>query len=982
MERFVRKGSEAPMARFWNRVVVVFAVCLSLGLVACGGKNKKDNNKNKNKGDAMTSPDTDAGMEDDTAESDTEEDGTSSPDCVNDMDCDSGEECKMGQCVAKSCTKDDDCGTDKYCGSNGSCVDCLENSHCSDGEVCNTESNTCEASQCQRAGDSCDKSKDAGNGYECVDAGNGAKCMEACDANAENPCSTGQVCLPTDTSMDPATACFLSQCNGPADTMGCKDIENHDLFPMTSDFKCVSLVNDATMCMPAGSKKTGESCTATSPVRGLFCGENEPCEACQSGNVCIRNTCKSVCQADGDCSASNDTCVGKNAADIVDGTAGFCGEKCDAYSRGQCSDSGEGCTALNNDIGYCTGIGSKGFMEDCQPPDAMNPQRNECAEGMQCIAFQQEDQQAGRKGIYKCLPICNPPSAMDNNTDDNDATCGGTMYGRFVYLGQNPGNIDVYIDGNKKVEDLATGGVSDADGNTMGTQFYSFRPAELNIEVTDGSASNAMNPIATGKPFAKSGQARTWALTPGASGGLSFEAVDVPRNVSAPASGKAKIRAVHLVPDFMSGGSSTAVDVVAVKQSGSLGNGTELAAGANMGDSGDFKEVDADTYDVYIFPKGATRSSGNELNKLTGITVSADSTSSLYLKGTAATGDNEDLAAVAVPYTSAAKAPNYTCWTNSPQNPAPASGICFQGCTVDDYGQNSCYQSSNACSPLGGDHFCLPHGKNKVGDSCDPGSFRDCEEGARCQEFGDGSGKCWSYCVGGSSSNQTLTCQGSRTCTADMGSFGTCQKSCMPGNNFKDTNCPSNLQTCFPESADTMGNPKSAYCSASADKKEGDMCGGSSSRQLALQNCKPGMYCAYDSGTVDAAFGGVFTMRENESPTCKKACNIFEKNTGCPQGTACGVDLVFGASNEAGVCLEKAKGVSSGATGTRCSKKNIGKMCGPNSHCIDNAGTFLCIQFCDWETEEGCTGNAKCEPSNVTGQPIGGVGICQPQMGN
>ena len=910
-----------------NQLILILAVCASLALTACGpgDDNKKDKGKKdtgtieEDAGDAMTTtPDGDSGM-------------TSGPDADAGMMPD---------------TEEPDTGVE---------------------------------GECMSAGQTCDPANEPGSGFECVDAGKGPKCMKHCSDQSD--CSSvGSLCLPAANTQNAPTVCYNSQCNGPSDLESCSgsnfDGSKHDLFQGASEFKCATLVNDSNLCVPAGQKNAGEACTATSPVQGLFCQQGSTCTACQSGNVCLSGVCKPLCvdnpsNSELECSGQNETCIGANDSNLVSANAGFCDEKCTAYSRGECSDSNEGCTPLDNSKGYCRPTGQKGFMEECTPPDAQNPKRLECKEGMQCLAFQQSS--TSRQGIYRCIPICNAPNSMDADPRDNNATCGGTAYGRFAYFGTSPANIDVYVGGSKAVEDLGQNKVSDADSSTMGDQFFDYSPAELDVKVVDGSQSGTMNPIVSEKPWMTSGMVKTWAVTP-KGGNMVIQAIDVPRGVSAPAANKAKVRIVHLIPDFMSSGSSVNVDVVAVPASGSLGGGNniDLAADAAFGDAGSFMEIDGGTnHTIWIFPKGANRSMGNELAKFSGVSVPSGEIMSIYAKGTNGTGRS----IAKLSYTDAAPAPDYSCWSSS-SNPSPASGLCFQGCDVEDYGKDSCFSDKNGCRPLGANHFCMPEGDKKPGDSCDAGAFQDCEEGAFCKQYGDGSGKCQSYCEAGGS-NSVLQCGSNTTCSADQGNFGTCERTCEPGNNFADTDCPPNLQTCIPESKNN-GNVEGAYCSASDGKMKGQDCG-QGGGTLALQNCQPGQICAYESGTRQSPFQGIFELRDDSNPTCREACNLFESDPGCPQGYACGVDVVQTGSAEAGVCLEKGSGIQQDPEAfTPCGQQNVGKMCGPNSHCILAQGQPVCYRFCDWATKEGCkeSANTTCQP--FSNGPIGGLGICAP----
>ena len=963
------------MSRRLRGLLTVLMFCLPLGIVACGPGDDDDKEPAADAGtDGMTE---DTGG--DTSSMDTEED-TGTPECINDDGCDDGSTCQEGACVAKDCSSNDDCGGGlPVCGSSGKCVECGSTSDCSaPGQVC--QDNSCQTGQCTSVGDTCDPSKEAGVDFGCVDDGTGPACLKTCNTDGSSGCPNSQICLPSSDEMGAQDVCFQSQCDGPADTEGCKDITSHPLFgSYDNGAKCALVSNGAKICVPAGEKKAGESCTATSP---LFCEEGEPCEVCASGNTCIQGVCKPVCTGDEDCSGSNISCVGDEEGILGSEGAGFCEEECEAFSRGQCSGADQGCTALNNDIGYCRPTGDKGFMEACTPPSDEMPQALECQEGMDCLLFQAADSEAGRSAIHRCVPRCNPPSRDESNTADNDATCGGAMYGRFAHLKSAPATVDVYVDGTKVVEDLQAGGVSDADSNAMGSQFFELAPGEREVKVVDGSASDASNPLLTVKPLVESGQVKTWAITEG-SNGTTIQTVDVPRGVAAPAmgSGRSMIRAVHQVPDVTAMGNPVTVDLVAVEQGDDLSSGALLAEDVDFGDAGAFVDVAGGVdYDLYVFENGATRTDGDELAKLTGITVTDETRWSLYLKGTLDSSDMEDVGVVAIPYSSAPEAPDLTCWTSSAE-PDPASGLCFEECTVDDYGKGICDGTSNACSSRLGGHLCLPTGGKQTGDSCDSGAFEDCGGGSYCEQFGDGSGTCRSECVGGSSSNPALECESSTTCAADMGDFGECRIGCDPGDNNSDTNCPSNLQTCFPAQV-TDGSAEGAWCSASDGKMEGDSCGGSGSGML-VQNCEAGLFCSYAAGD-GRLISGNFARRTDEmapDPTCRANCTPFGSGSSCGSGQACMPDtLVSGGSVSVGVCLDRAQSAQGKATGQPCDPADLGKMCGPSSMCLQAGQNSLCIEFCDLTTGDNstCSGNTTCDTQILDGAINGVIGVCNP----
>ncbi len=949
----------------WQRVAGTLAVFCAAGLAACGGGDGTNAGGTSLEIDAGGTPDADVGVEPDTA-----------PECQLDEDCGSGLVCRDQECVPeedacvyRECERNDECsGSTPFCNARDNvCVECQSDSHCSrDAAVCNDD-NTCEIpdAQCESVGDSCDPSGAPGGiGFLCADLGQGGTCIRPCDPRVSSPCESGSACLPLTSSDQLPYGCYPSQCDGPNDLDGCEEVSDHVYFS-GSDFKCGSVSNGADVCVPDGEKQGGESCTATSPVENVFCSGGD-CSACTAGNVCRGGTCRSICRSGSSDEAftcgGDDECIGTDNDGIIGADAGFCGEACEAYSRGQCSGSETGCMALDNETGYCRPIGDKGFMEDCEAAD-------ECQEGMQCITFQQGG--SGVDRIAKCMPICDPAAPDEPDQRANDATCGGMMYGRFVHLADAPSEVDVYVDEGVQVDNLATGVISDADTEAEGPQFFGFRPRQLDLQVTDAAGGDTSNPLAEASPFAESGQVHTWAIVQTGSG-LDLQAIDVPHDVEQPGEGEVTVRAIQQVPDF-----GTEVEVLLVPDGGTLADdGMQLADEASRGDVGKFVEIPGDaTYALHILEQGADREAGEALEVIEGLELEAGSRTSLYLKGTVAGGDGAELDVVEVAYAEAPKQPDYTCWGQGQVDPAPASGLCLQGCEAADYGQGNCFADGNGCTRFqDGSQLCTPRGDNEPGEECNQNRFRSCVGGATCEEYGDGTSRCHAYCTGGDSDNPELNCDEGETCTAQSsGSFGTCEQSCSPDDRFIDEDCPEGRKTCIPQSR-RDGEPQRATCSPSNDRELGDECGGSSDRDVLLQNCQPGLICAYENATDAEPLVGPFLRRANEEPTCKEPCDPFADDPGCPEGTACGVDLAFQASSEAGLCLEKAQCLDNQQTGTRCTEANLGTMCGEHSHCVRSGERVTCIEFCDAETGEGCTGDTSCEPY------AGGVGRCvEPQ---
>jgi hypothetical protein len=640
---------------------------------------------------------------------------------------------------------------------------------------------------------------------------------------------------------------------------------------------------------------------------------------------------------------------------------------------------------LTLSAGYCGPAGTKGFMESCDPASTQNPDQRDCAEGMSCVVYQSSDE--GAVEIARCTPLCDAPADDETTTRDNDATCGGEAYVRFAYVGASPSAVDIYIEGLRAYDDLGTDAVTDADGGTPGAQYTSYAPGETQIQIVDGSASNNNSPIEDIPPILVGGEATTWAIAPDGQGGLRLHMISDPRGISQPSGTLAKIRGVHTVPDLTDGqGNDIPVDVVVVSADGdpSAAGSTEVGVGLEPGDAGDFATVTAEAVDVYLFATGSARTVGNQQAVFEDVSLSGGTRASLYIKGTVDDTDAEPLGFALVNHTNAPDAPVRQCVNSSGGD----VGLCFQDCEFDDFGQNSCYSSDNACRPFfDNSGHCLPYGQadgtvKSVGESCDTTDWGPCEEGSFCRRQGNGDGVCTAYCVGGGQFS-ALTCSSPQVCPAEEGNLSSCERPCMPSSSYGDTStCPSFFQSCVPENItdDTM-EAEGAYCSSSGMRTAGQTCGGTDSSSSSVwQNCEPGLVCGFDSGTADNPFGGFVTRRSGQgapAPTCRATCDPFAQGgSSCPSGEACAVNLAFNTSAEVGVCLVEAD-VSGQSTGTACAEEDLGKACGDGSICGISGQSRICLEFCDWETQTGCSGDTSCELP-ATGEPIGGVlGLCQ-----
>ena len=167
-------------------------------------------------------------------------------------------------------------------------------------------------------------------------------------------------------------------------------------------------------------------------------------------------------------------------------------------------------------------------------------------------------------------------------------------------------------------------------------------------------------------------------------------------------------------------------------------------------------------------------------------------------------------------------------------------GICLSGCTFSQ----GCGTQGVGCMAYDGkrEGLCVPtNSSNKVGDSCDPETFFDCEQGAVCYD------------------------------NLGMGDQGRCTEACRPFHDPQGTDCPMG-KFCQPISSDL------GLCLPDNGKSEGDRC--SSENQM----------CGSDNvGCFDARMGR----------RCLRLCRRSEGDADCRGGTSCNR---VPQNDELGVC--------------------------------------------------------------------------------
>lgn len=303
------------------------------------------------------------------------------------------------------------------------------------------------------------------------------------------------------------------------------------------------------------------------------------------------------------------------------------------------------------------------------------------------------------------------------------------------------------------------------------------------------------------------------------------------------------------------------------------------------------------------------------------------------------------------------------------------TGVCFEACRdSDDWGKGACSAENQACDPVGEDvGWCFPAGEGEQGDNCEADD--ECGDGLHCDLGGEGGGTCRSLCQTGAQTNDNLGCESHETCIGMDGydNLGECRLPCEPGPDGTDPNCPEGQQTC-------LGSGDDAYCLASGDLAHGEACGSPEE-----QNCAPGMVCAGSRTDLTGVLTEPFSDADGPSEaTCRRICEPFVGDfgdSGCPDGYACSPVTPEGESRTDGHCVPAMDDVIGGLED--CPADQAGMMCDENSFCIESTGgnectedTYQCVQFCDYTTGAGCTGDTSCSEGFQGGALFGWLGLC------
>jgi hypothetical protein len=267
--------------------------------------------------------------------------------CLAPEDCPGNDTaCKQRSCVAKVCgVVNAAAGTmcseqgGKVCDGSGDCLECLNETHCSNDEECGPQ-NTCQPPGKKADGQSCALGTECQSGH-CID---GVCCNTACTAfcfRCNSPAAAG-TCSAVADGEDPDSECGMDSCNGEglcrcsdgkangaetdADCGGgvCAACADGKLCSIASD--CLSGICNGTCQAPScndsmkNGNETDVDCGGTCPTA---CADGKMCAVaadCQSG------VCNGVCQAPlcGDSVTNGSEDCDDGATDSFDGCSANC----------------------------------------------------------------------------------------------------------------------------------------------------------------------------------------------------------------------------------------------------------------------------------------------------------------------------------------------------------------------------------------------------------------------------------------------------------------------------------------------------------------------------------------------------------------------------------------------------------------------------------------------------------------------------------
>ncbi len=946
------------------------------------------------------------------------------PECEFSTDCSTGEICLDERCV-EGCTSTGECGAGQVCTGNR-CVtpppprECARDADCPNNNVC--EEGYCRGyiGQCRSVGQVCDPNELAGDGYICNNAGSGPRCYLRCKSEsaclpAANPSGGVQftaipqrVC-PVGSLCENNLFCRPSNCAGPVAGKATCDA----MFP-ESGGNCVRVTqeidasnatdeqNVAFVCRAAGTAEVGQPCGGAGGGIGGGIGGGGGSTVCQSGLVCVdgfwlvanlaaqgAGFCAKSCINDLQC-GEGEGCIGEDEG--VFGGAGICGKRCDPYNLdAEVCGADAKCFPVSSGDGFCSDLpsgppGPKKPYDDCSAD-------SDCPSNTLCL------------GGIGCAPQCDPTLRTQ---EERDATCpsGETFaYVKVLHLAQGAGDVDVYIDGERVLDNLSFEALGANDG-----KWFALSPGVHSVELVVASAEDNASPVLT-QTFTLEENTATYITA------LLNEAATPPvqlvpytdlRLVNAPQAGQAQARVVHAVVG------AAEVDIIALPANTPLAPDATpvvLAEGLAFGEASAYRALAAGSFDIYVFPAGEAREVNNAVVVLVDVALADGQRGSVYAYG--------KLGGAVVPGTTFVPHSVHTfnptssgyCYNLAPGNGRETTaswGVCFQKCDngLADYGTGSCDGDGEgpgeaaACSPFGSElSVCFQRGAKQLGETC---AEDECASGLFCDRAFtrngttyEETGVCRSYCArDGAVNNNLHGCDAAKgeTCLASdrITGLGECRIACQqsaPGS-FQSPSCPAGQQTCYTDQG-------AQFCHQSGQIAVGDPCVAvaADGRRSRIEACVPGALCASElrvpDGTFDQLLELYLTPGANDTTLCRQMCRPFlgGGQSDCPEDFGCMPLLPSQQPTvRAGVCMPK---VSSIGENGECPASEYGRSCGDGGLCSLSeaegrggnvcAATAECFHLCDPVTKIGCPAGQRCREQGSQDSRtlfIGSYGIC------
>ena len=887
---------------------------------------------------------------------------------------------------------------------------------CEDGQFCQAGTCVTPEAQCAAAGEECDASRPAGDGFLCLDLDafgpRPGECVAPCAADGS--CPSGALCFFVAAAADPSctsnddcaegrecaggqclqTICRPSECDGFVEGASqCSDLYAN-VPAYASGAQCYNVGNGAQYCYPAGPGQEGDSCGAA--IDAII--DNDFANTCASGLACVDNVCRVACVDDDVCTGDQECILEEQ--DFVDEGTGICGDACTPFEIGSCG-AGETCIPVSGEEGVCAPAGDLEAFAQCVPG------AGECADGMVCVTYQGDAVEVAR-----CQPICNLTVAEPNEDGtvgefaqtQRAATCPqperSDSWLSVTNLADTGAAIDIYVgdEPTPVVAALALDESSDADPASPGDPWLSVPPGSVVLRILPAGAPRTDPSLGEQTINFVAGSATEVFVLPvaGALDDVTLVIGDAPRGETAAAAGSGKIRVVGALADVPTS------DVIVVPVDDDLtepANQVELATGLAPEQISAFTEVMAGAWDLLVFAAGDPRTDRTTALVAGTIDIIDGSISTLAVRGTVDPDDQPlagfVLAPLAEPPPTGQGGPAFTCVDPG----GGAFGFCQQSCGSDSSGFDGlCEGDGFGCHPTflpannRWSSLCAPQGEKAIDDPCDPfAEFSECGEGLYCLEYGNEvanfdvlqRGRCTSLCVEGVTSDPILNCPAEQACQTL--SFrpdyliGQCGFPCEPGTSYGDDTCPAGLASCKPRSAlvDDVQNPDAlpepvvaqSFCSASGNVAAGDRCG--------ANDCVPGSECMFprsEQATFTSTLLSQYFGAAGLAPACMPQCDPFEGDSSastCAAGETCLFNFPYSA--EVGHCTEIDIELEPLEP---C--PNPGRSCGRDSICVVNAGAPTCFQFCQYTgpdasgelQPESCAAGFLCAPL------VNDVGVC------